>query len=101
MAQLTPLPLTVSRFSKIQIGFTFLVPTYPGSPGKRAVKRVCVCVTHLLTVVVNRSIFIYIRQPKPVVARPNTCKKKKANTTLYSSIILCRAGVARSEYCDY
>ena len=44
MAQLTPLPLTVSRFSKIQIGFTFLVPAYPGSPGKRAVKRVCVCV---------------------------------------------------------
>ena len=35
-------PLTVSRFSKIQIGFTFLVPAYPGSPGKRAVKRVCV-----------------------------------------------------------
>jgi len=42
MAQLTPLPLTVSCFSKIQIGFTFLVPAYPGSPGKRAVKRVCV-----------------------------------------------------------
>jgi len=39
-----PLPLTVSCFSKIQIGFTFLVPAYPGSPGKRAVKRVCVCV---------------------------------------------------------
>jgi len=44
MAQLTPLPLTVSRFSKIQIGFTSLVPPHPGSPGKRAVKRVCVCV---------------------------------------------------------
>jgi len=39
-----PLPLTVSCFSKIQIGFTFLVPAYPGSPGQRAVKRVCVCV---------------------------------------------------------
>ena len=36
--------LTVSCFSKIQIGFTFLVPAHPGSPGKRAVKRVCVCV---------------------------------------------------------
>ena len=42
MAQLMPLPLTVSCFSKIQIGFTFLVPTHPGSPGKRAVKWVCV-----------------------------------------------------------
>ena len=44
MAQLIPLPLTVSCFSKIQIGFTFLVPAHPGSPGKRAVKQVCVCV---------------------------------------------------------
>jgi len=43
-AQLMPLPLTVSCFSKIQIGFTFLVPAYPGSPGQRAIKRVCLCV---------------------------------------------------------
>ena len=39
-----PLPLTVSCSSKIQIGFTFLVPAHLGSPGHRAVKRVCVCV---------------------------------------------------------
>ena len=32
MAQLMPLPLTVSCYSKIQIGFTFLVPAHPGSP---------------------------------------------------------------------
>ena len=44
MAQLMPLPLTVSCSSKVQIGFTFLVPAHPGSPRKRAVKRVCVCV---------------------------------------------------------
>ena len=43
MAQLMPLPLTVSCFSKIQFGFTFLVPAHLGSPGNRAVKRVCVC----------------------------------------------------------
>ena len=42
MSQLMPLPLTVSCFNKIQIGFTFLVPAHLGSPGKRAVKRVCV-----------------------------------------------------------
>ena len=46
MAQLMPLPLTVSCFSKIQIGFTFLVPGHLGSPGKRAVKWVCVCVAN-------------------------------------------------------
>jgi len=44
MAQMMPLPLTVSCFSKIQIGFTVLVPAHLGSPGQRAVKRVCVCV---------------------------------------------------------
>jgi len=46
-----PLPLTVSCSSKIQIGFTFLVPAHPGSPGKRAVKRVSVTYisTYILT----------------------------------------------------
>jgi len=43
MVQLIPLPLTVSCSSKIQIGFTFLVPTHPGSPGQKVVKWVCVC----------------------------------------------------------
>jgi len=43
MFQLMPLPLTVSCFSKIQTGFSFLVPAHLGSPGERAVKRVCVC----------------------------------------------------------
>jgi len=43
MAQLMPLPLTVSCFSKIQIGLAFLVLAHPGSPGQRDIKRVCVC----------------------------------------------------------
>ena len=42
--QLMPLPPTVSCFSKIQTGFTFLVPAHLGSPGQRAVKQLCVCV---------------------------------------------------------
>jgi len=42
MAQLMSLPLTVSCFSKIQIGFTFLVPAHLGSPGNRPVTPVCV-----------------------------------------------------------
>jgi len=46
MAQLMLLPLTVSCFSKIQIGFTFLAPAHPGSPEKKAAKRVCVCVCY-------------------------------------------------------
>ena len=42
MVQLMPLPLTVSCFSKIQIGFTFPVLADPGSHGQRAVKWECV-----------------------------------------------------------
>ena len=49
MAQLMPLPLTVSCFSKIQIGFTFLVPAHLGSPGKGPL-NVCVCVCVISTV---------------------------------------------------
>ena len=44
MAQLMPLPLTVSCLSKIQIGFTFLVLAHLGSPRKRPL-NVCVCVS--------------------------------------------------------
>ena len=42
-AQQMPLPLTVSCFCKIQIGFTFLVPAHPGIPDKGPL-NVCVCV---------------------------------------------------------
>ena len=48
MAQLMPLPLTVSCSSKIQIGFTFLVSAHPGSPGQRAVKQMCVSVIRMM-----------------------------------------------------
>ena len=49
MAQLMPLPLTC--FSEIQIGIAFLVTAHPRSPGKRAVKRVCVL--YVLIIIIN------------------------------------------------
>jgi len=52
MAQLMPLSLTVSCFSKIQIGFTFLVSAHSGSPGQTVVKRVCVCVVIVVVIVI-------------------------------------------------
>ena len=67
MAQLMPLPLTVSCFSKIQIGFTFLVPAHQGSPGKRAVKRVCVYAPYLWRCLGNCPVY---PAPKPGRARP-------------------------------
>jgi len=48
MAQLMPLPLTVSCFCKIQIGFTFLVPAHLGSPGKGLLNG-CVCVSYFIS----------------------------------------------------
>jgi len=49
MAQLMPLPLTVSCFNKIQIGFTFLVPAHPGSTGKGPLNG-CVCVVVVVSI---------------------------------------------------
>ena len=56
MAQLMPLPLTVTCFSKIQIGFAFLVLAHPSGPRKRAIKcvRACVFVCVCVCVCVSR-----------------------------------------------
>ena len=54
IAQLMPLPLIVSCFSEIQIGFTFLVPAHPDSPGKGPLNEcVCVCVVRVILFVVS------------------------------------------------
>ena len=88
MAQLMPLPLTVSCFSKIQIGFTILVPAHLVSPGQRAVVKrlfvcvcVCVCVyaVALTTLIVARDVCLmsaafyvrYISLTPPVIPSPN------------------------------
>ena len=47
MAQLMPLPLTVSCFSKIKIGFTFLVPAHLVVPEKGRETGVCVKTVNL------------------------------------------------------
>ena len=64
MVQPVPLPLTVSCFTKIQIGFTFLVLAHPGSPGQRAIKRVCVLLgdgwqTHIYTTLLSALYAMY------------------------------------------
>ena len=51
MAQLMPLPRTVS--SKSQIGFTFLVPAYPGCPGKEAVKWLLLCCLFFVCIILH------------------------------------------------
>jgi len=53
-----PQPLTVSCFSKIQIGFTFLVLAHPGSPGKRAVKLMFVVVVVVVDFLFQTPVFV-------------------------------------------
>ena len=90
MVQLMPLPLAVSCFSKIQLGFSFLVPADPGSPGKRAVKRVgvCVCVYACRLAFRPKSkcfVFMYIRSQRIRLA--NTLQLK--TDTIYLSFSCC------------
>ena len=90
MAQLMPLPLTVSCFSNIQIGFSFLVPAHPGSPGQRAIKRLCVkrlCVVVIVIVVV---VVIVARTPQIYTMFPN---KKDINLTAVTALILNRFSI--------
>ena len=64
IAHLMPLPLTVSCFSKIQIGFTFLVLAHLGSPGQRAVKRACVLLVTLIIVAVVVVLLLLLLLPE-------------------------------------
>ena len=73
--QLMPLPLTVSCFSKIQIGFTFLVLAHPGSPRQRVVKWVCVCVCVVTGKLCN---------PSLTFAIPEHIKIEPANKSSFS-----------------
>jgi len=79
-AQLMPLSLTVSRFSKIQIGFTFLVLAHQGNPGQRAIKRVCMCV---FVCVISTVVFILSRNVRVFNCFVTLC-------ILPSSLLLCR-----------
>ena len=85
MAQLMPLPLTDSCFSKIQTGFTFLVPAHPGSPGKRAVKWVCVCKDYTAGCSETRTVSAQLVLNKRIPTRLEFC----IQSTVISVSVLC------------
>ena len=84
MAQLMPLPLTVSCFSKIQIGFTFLVPAHAGSLGK---KGRCVCILKDLFIKENWYLF-----------RPHGVDTAGGVMVSACPSVRASGGVARSKY---
>ena len=85
MAQLMPLPLTVSCFSKIQIRFYFLVPAHPGSPGQRAVKRACVCVLQWCVRTVLRVVAVDCRPSRAVL--PSRRRLRRSASSRRSSVL--------------
>ena len=85
-AQLMPLPLAVSCFSKIQIGFTFLVPAHPGNRGQRAVKRVFVCRLFWIRRVIGWTVCLMVG------AGSHPCFKCKAPSTAANLTRRCAAG---------
>jgi len=62
-----PLPLTVSCLSKIQIGFNFLVPAYPGSPGNKGPLNRCVCVQWVVVSSNFHFAYLYLRRGESVI----------------------------------
>jgi len=83
----------VSCFSKIQIGFTFLVPAHLGSPGPRAAKRVCVCVATVFACIFTHCSLSPVQQMKRVQSHQRR-KSRRCSTFLFihreMRRILCR-----------
>jgi len=88
MAQLMLLPLTVSCFSEIQITFTFLIPAHPGSPGQRAVKRVCVAYIQ-----VTAEVHKFFKLQQLASLRPHHCP---ANRRTFQDLALRFPGLSTS-----
>jgi len=82
IAQLMPMPLTVSCFRKIQIGFTFLVPAHPDSPGQRAVKRVCVYISTDCTMLSTVLLLLCHMQHRQAVSVATLWWRKMKNVML-------------------
>ena len=87
MAQLMPLPLTVSCFSKIQIGFTFLVPAHLGSPGKGPVNG-CVCVWYRCECTVRHSRLHFQR---PVLLITHSKRDNTINVSTINIVKTCQS----------
>jgi len=97
------LPLTVSCFSKIQTGSTFLAPADLGSPGKRAVKRVCVCVLTLTFIaatsfLVSKNIIMWRVDPSIQECSHKPFHRRRAAAS--GGILEAHCSTARLQWCQ-
>ena len=112
MAQLMPLPLTASCFSKIQVGFTFLVPAHPGFPEKKPLNGCALlsscnwsawrCVQHVFArslAVHRRQLFTdLLRARSPAFPNLRRTILRVSRATLH---IRARRGLFYSSPCSY
>jgi len=94
MAQLMPLPLTVSCSSKIQIGFTFYL-AYPGCPGKEAVKwLLLLLLLHIFTILNELYMYVYfvVENEAPIVNTAEQLAFRRPIIQLQSSVTRKRHG---------
>jgi len=82
VAQLMPLLLTVSYFSKIQIGFTFLVPAHLGSPGKGPLNG-CACVRACVRACVVQRLTCHMS----IMRMTNHKRKCDANSAYWTGLV--------------
>ena len=98
MLQLMPVPLTVSGDSKIQIGFTFLVPAHPGSFGQRTVKQLCVCVCVSVSVCMKVALLtggpsVSVCTSFCSVSRPSMITHRNWSLAIFSTEVSIRANI--------
>ena len=100
MALLMPLPLTVSCSSKIQIGFTVLVPADLGGPGKGPL-NVCVCVCVCVCACIPIGVVITVAGTRVNAAgsRYSTDTNESGASLAASGVTTCRIISGRPRTC--
>ena len=87
-AQLMPLPLTVSCFSKNQIVFTFLVPAHLGIPGKSAYEVTTLWrYTNLFIIIITKQVCVCVWNQLEHIQTSAHCSRQITTPTSHPSLV--------------